>query len=60
MAGSVEPARKPVETWAEEKRTPAWLLAAARVHENWPVGRELTEAEFDTALKRVASVRLGY
>jgi hypothetical protein len=60
MAGSAEVVRKPIEIWAEEKGTPAWLVAAARVHENWPMGRELTEAEFEAALKRVSSVRVGY
>ena len=52
--------RRPAEQWAQEKQTPAWLFAAARVHEGWPVGRELLEAEFEEALQRVSVVRLGY
>lgn len=27
-----------------------WKFAAARAHERWPEGKELTEAEFDAAI----------
>lgn len=53
------PARKPVEQHAEEKQTPAWLLAAARAHHGWPIGRELTESEFEQALAATKGIRIG-
>lgn len=28
-----------------------WKFAAARAHEGWPEGKELTEAEFDAAIE---------
>jgi hypothetical protein len=34
---------------------PAWELAAVRVSQNWAVGREVTEAEFQDALEAVRS-----
>ena len=52
--------RKPAEQWASEKHTPAWLLAAMRAHEQWPLGRDLTEGEFDEACRVVGQHRLGY
>jgi hypothetical protein len=48
------PARKPFEAWARAKKTPKWLLAAATAGERWPVGREVTEVEFDAATARAA------
>ncbi len=44
------PARKPWEQWAKEKRAAAAELRTAKTLHRWPVGRELTEAEFDAAL----------
>lgn len=50
---------KTVETWSEEKRTPAWLFAAARAKHRWPIGREVTEAEFDKAIAATKSIQIG-
>jgi hypothetical protein len=53
------PERKPVEQWAAEKGTVAWKFAAAQAGERWPIGAELTEAEYTDAIERAANVRLG-
>lgn len=50
---------KTVEQWAAEKATPDWLLAAARAGNRWPVGRELTEQEFDAAIEAAAHTQIG-
>ncbi len=55
---AVEPERRPFEQWAEAKKTPAWKLAAAKAHENWPLGREVTEAAFDQAVRAACDVAL--
>ena len=51
--------RKPVEEHAKAKNTPAWLFAGAKAGEGWALGRELTEAEYDAAIERAGSHRLG-
>jgi hypothetical protein len=52
--------RKPFETWVEAKKPPAWLAAAARAMRGWPIGREVTEQEFDDALEAAGQVAIGY
>lgn len=44
-------ARLPVEEWAARKGTPTWLLAAARVKAGWALGQEVTEEEYDRAVR---------
>jgi hypothetical protein len=46
--------KQPVETWAEQKKLSAWQLAAARAHESWPQGYEITEEAFDQAACGIA------
>jgi len=42
--------RRDVEAWASAKKTPTiWFRAAAVMH-HWPLGEQLTEAEFDRAI----------
>jgi hypothetical protein len=48
--------RLPFEQWAAKKKTVAWLLAAAKALESWPIGREITEAQFDDAVLRAGSL----
>jgi hypothetical protein len=51
--------KKPAEQWAETKKhtgRAAWKFAAARAAENWPVGAELTESEYDAAVNRALNV----
>lgn len=48
----------PFEAWAERKKVPAWKLSATRAHENWPAGREVTEADFARALHQACNVAL--
>lgn len=49
---------KPFETWAAEKKTPDWLLAAAAASHQWPIGREMTEAQFDAAVEAAANLKM--
>jgi hypothetical protein len=51
-APAAAPERRPFEAWAKSKKTPRWVLAAAKAGERWPAGRELTETQFDAALQR--------
>lgn len=51
--------RRPFEAWVEEKRPAAWLAAAARAMRGWPIGREVTEAEFDAAITAAGTIPLG-
>lgn len=55
-----EAPRRAIEAWAEEKRAEAWRLAAARAMRGWAIGRELTEQEFDAAMKAAGEIRIGY
>ena len=48
--------RRTVEAWREILATPAWLFAGAKMGERWPIGRELTEAEYREALERAGNV----
>ncbi len=41
---------KTPEEWGAEKKTPAWLLKAARVGQRWPVGHVLDEGAYDEAI----------
>jgi hypothetical protein len=52
--------RKPVEVWAQESSTPAWLLAAMRARLHWAQGREVTDAEFTSAAQQTAGAPIGY
>jgi hypothetical protein len=67
------PVRKPAEEWARAKghakasrqgratvMAPEldWRFAAAKAHENWPQGVELTEADYDRAVQAATSVTL--
>lgn len=42
--------KRQVEAFRNELGTPAWLFAAAKTKFNWPVGAELTEAEYKKAI----------
>lgn len=47
--------KKPFEQWAAEKSTAPWLLGVAVSLNSWPVGREVTEAAFSTAISEAAT-----
>lgn len=49
---------KPFEQWAEAKKTPDWLLAATKASADWPMGREVTETEFDEAVDRALNLKM--
>jgi hypothetical protein len=44
------------EHWAKTKATPVWLFRAAKAREHWPIGAELTEAQYDAALAGVLNI----
>ena len=57
-ASSAPPAvRKPIEEWAQAKGH-TWQLASTTAHERWPQGLELTEAQYDDAVRRATGVAL--
>lgn len=45
------PQRHPVETLREKAGTPDWLFAAAKQKHGWPVGAELTQVDYEAAIK---------
>lgn len=51
--------RKPIEGWAQEKGTAAWLFAAAKALRAWAVGQEVSEQDFDEAVADAGSVAIG-
>jgi hypothetical protein len=51
--------RRTAEAWRDAKQTVAWAFAAARAGERWPLGQELTEAQYDAAIDRAKNMRLG-
>lgn len=51
--------KKSYDKWAEEKKTPAWLLAAAKAYHRWDMGTQLSEGDFDAALDQVSNLPLG-
>jgi acyl transferase domain-containing protein len=53
------PARRPPEEWCVAKKTPAWLFAAAEALHRWiRSGVQLTEAEYDDAIRAAAQMPL--
>jgi len=52
------PARLPFEAHARAAQTPGHWLAGAVAGERWAIGREITRAEFDAAITRVATMAL--
>jgi hypothetical protein len=50
--------RKAFEEWAKDKQSDVALVAAARAAFKWPVGKELTEQEFDEALDRAGNTTI--
>jgi hypothetical protein len=54
------PPRQPFETWVATKKPEPWRAAAARAMRGWAIGREVTEAEFDEALKAAGEIVCGY
>lgn len=45
--------RQPLEALEGASQEPGYILAAARAAERWLPGQELTQGEFDAAVKRV-------
>lgn len=52
--------KEPIEAIIARKNTPAWLVAAMRVKMNWPIGREITEAQYDEGAIITGNIRIGY
>lgn len=68
-AAEPEPARRPIEEWRREKGHDRvmlgldpgtlWMFNAAVALRDWPIGAEVTEAEYDAAIAAATSMRLG-
>ena len=56
-AAMADAPKRAVEAWAKAKNH-TWQFAAARTHERWPTGVELTEAEYDQAVASATGVAL--
>ncbi len=50
--------RRPFEEWVKEKQPAAWLAAAARTMRGWAIGREVTEQEFNEAIRAASAVEM--
>jgi hypothetical protein len=50
--------RRTVEEWARAKSAEPWQYAAARAMRRWPIGFEMTEADFEAALHEAAHIPL--
>lgn len=48
--------RKTIEHWAEVHKTPSWLFAGAKIGHRWPIGQELTEADYLAGIHAAANV----
>lgn len=57
---SKAPVRRTVEELRDEQDTPAWLFAGAKMKHSWPVGAELSDAEYEAALRAAADEPIGY
>ncbi len=53
------PERRPIEKHRDAKKTPEWLFRAAKAQRHWAQGAEVTEADFDLALKEAGSIRIN-
>lgn len=51
----VEP-MKSAEHWHTELETQAWELAAAKMNEQWPEGRELTRKQYTAAVEKASGL----
>lgn len=60
MAPTSSVERRPIEGWAKAKQPELWRYRAAKALRDWPIGAEVTEAEFDEALKAAGEISLGY
>jgi hypothetical protein len=40
-----------IEHWAATLEVPTWLVAAASAKHRWPLGLEITRADFESALE---------
>jgi hypothetical protein len=55
--------RKPIEQWAEAKKhtgAESWKFAVAKAFRQWPEGAEVTETDYDKAVKEASDQPLGY
>lgn len=41
---------KTIESWSEQERTPAHILAGVKVRRNWVSGKEVTLKEYQAAV----------
>ncbi len=53
------PIKKTVEEWRDIKKTIPWKFQAAKTYDHWPVGKELTEADYDLAISLVSNLAIS-
>lgn len=41
---------KTIEVWAEQEKTPAYVLAGVKVRRNWVSGKEVTLKDYQAAV----------
>lgn len=46
---------RPYDEWARTKQIAAWQVKAAAVGKHWPLGQEMSEADFDAAILDVTT-----
>ena len=49
-------AKQPIEHWQIVAGTPKWLWAGMKLGKGWPIGKEVTRAEYDEAVNWAANV----
>jgi hypothetical protein len=54
-----KPETKTIERWCAELGTPDWLFAAARALRQWPIGKEISQADYLAAVEAAGNVKLG-
>lgn len=59
----VDSSLRTIEAWAKVKNHTgfdAWKFAAAKGAKQWPEGAEVTEAQYDQAVRDASNAPLGY
>ena len=50
---------KTVEEWCAEKKTDPCIWGGAKWGNRWPIGKVLTESDYDAAIEKAAHTSLG-
>lgn len=55
----MENTSKTIEQHAVDALTPDWLFASVKAYKGWPVGKEVSRADFDAAVDECAGCKTG-